>query len=516
MKKKVPGMLTVFFCLILTGILAFVCMIGESVRVLGSRIQAQAAVDSGMDSLFSEYHRMLMESYDLFFISGGYDTGIFAGETLTERLREYMTYNLQPERGHILLKNTDFWRVDVTDCRLTSYTAATDHACREYRRQAADTMKTAVAGQLLEKLKSWEEDPLDLDEIQKAYEEREAASEKEIEQLEKEGGGAEDADAGNMGGAGTLQTPDGEEAFNPVTFIKELKKRGILSAVLPSGISLSEKALPSSGLVSGRELSVGNAEPEDREDFLRETEEKVLFHEYLMSKFSCYTGEKKLSLPEGKALSYELEYVIAGKRSDLENLKSVTHRLLILREAVNFAYLMTDPAKQTQAETAALAVTGLAGVAPLSKAVKYGILLAWAYAESILDVRNLLAGGTVVPVKSAATWQMELADMEKLVSDFPKEGSVQEGGLAYEDYLRLLLYGEKETILTLRSLDLIEQNMQKQAGNRGFLADALICRAEVKITFRLRPLFLSFPFSRQKAYGGIFTVETAGAYMTED
>ena len=522
MRKEKSGVLTVFVCLILVLMLTFLCTVAEAVRIAGSRIQAQAAADSAMDSLFSEYHRPLFENYDLFFISGVYDTGVFAPENLTGRLSAYMSYNLQPEKENRLLQNTDFWLLTPESCRLTSYTVATDHDCSAYRTQAADSMKYEVGKQLLDKLQSWEEDPPDIEALEKSLSDRETKSDEEIRKQEallreeQEAAGGQEAagesqDGHGPSGTAALATPE-PDAFNPITFIKELKKKGILQLVMPASAEISEKTIPEEESLSKRKLLQGTAGGQEK-GLLDDLKEKALFHEYLLSKFSSAVKEKPLHFSEGKALSYKLEYILAGEDKDMDNLKSVVHRLLLVREAANFAYLMTDSVKQVQAETAALAVTGLAGIAPLCKAVKYGILLAWAYGESIMDVRSLLAGGTVAPVKTEATWQLELENIKTLVSGNDKSANVQEGGLDYEGYLRLLLFGEKEETITLRSLTLIEQNIRLQTGEEGFRADGLVAQVTAETSCRIQPLFFSFRFMRQYVYSPSFTAVSEGAYI---
>ena len=49
---------------------------------------------------------------------------------------------------------------------------------------------------------------------------------------------------------------------------------------------------------------------------------------------------------EGALLTYQIEYILSGKSSDLENLRTVVNRLLILREAANFVYLICDTDKK--------------------------------------------------------------------------------------------------------------------------------------------------------------------------
>ena len=50
------------------------------------------------------------------------------------------------------------------------------------------------------------------------------------------------------------------------------------------------------------------------------------------------------------ALQYELEYILAGKNSDIENLRWVAGRLILFREAANAVYLYSDRVKVAEAD----------------------------------------------------------------------------------------------------------------------------------------------------------------------
>ncbi len=499
MRKGKKGILTIFISLLLTGILTFCCVISEGVRIAGAQIQIQAATDAGVDSLFSEYHRLLMESYGLFFISGDYETDRFAPENLEERLNAYIEANLNPESAGVLLQNTDFWRLSVSECRVTGYLLATDDDCSAYRKQAADCMKGEISRQMLAKLFSWEDEPVNLDDLEETFTKLETDNQEEIEQLEQEEENQEETEQSEQeeDNQQEMEQPEQEEGEaddvdenNPITIIQQLKKTGILQFVVQSPETLSTSSISTENAASKRTLGTGNLETEET-GTMEELTEKVLFYEYLLEYFSDYRENRELTGIDEKALTYEMEYIIAGKGSDLENLKEVVNKLLLMREAVNFAYLMTDEVKQIQAETLAVTITGLVGVAPLAAAVKYGILLAWAYGESIMDVRNLLAGGTVALVKSADNWQLSLSNFSELLSGADGTCRQEENGLSYMDYLRLLLYSTKEETLTLRSLDLIETNIRQQTGNASFMADGLIEKLSVEVDCQMEPLFLS-------------------------
>lgn len=76
---------------------------------------------------------------------------------------------------------------------------------------------------------------------------------------------------------------------------------------------------------------------------------------------------------------------------DRENLKKTLQEILLLREAVNAAFLFGSSLK-AEAETAAGVIAILLGLPEIKDLAATVILFAWAYAESVKDVRILLRG----------------------------------------------------------------------------------------------------------------------------
>ena len=69
--------------------------------------------------------------------------------------------------------------------------------------------------------------------------------------------------------------------------------------------------------------------------------------------------------------------------------------MLLLREGANLTYLETDAQRSQEALTLALSITSALGNPELAEPVKQCHSGAWAYAESVSDVRILLDGGHV-------------------------------------------------------------------------------------------------------------------------
>ena len=115
--------------------------------------------------------------------------------------------------------------------------------------------------------------------------------------------------------------------------------------------------------------------------------ERFLFDEFLYQHFTNYQTTKN---DPNKALDYELEYIVSGKGSDRDNLKQVALDILGIREGMNFLYLISSGEKRNEAQALATAILAPYPVAEVANvALMMGILAAWAFAESVLDVRSL-------------------------------------------------------------------------------------------------------------------------------
>ena len=126
-------------------------------------------------------------------------------------------------------------------------------------------------------------------------------------------------------------------------------------------------------------------------------------------------------------------------------------------------------------------------VPEITEAVTQVILLAWAYGESVIDLRTLLAGNKVAMTKSKETWQLQLSGLLKLGTDEDESvGQDVEGGQNYEDYLSMLLFLENNNIRALRTLAIIEKNLQTIYGQPAFRADICISRIEIESNSKLR------------------------------
>lgn len=205
----------------------------------------------------------------------------------------------------------------------------------------------------------------------------------------------------------------------------------------------------------------------------------VLFHSYLMTHFSDYLEENR----EG-ALSYELEYLIAGKAADMDNLFSVVMQLCMLRAVLHFISLYTDSARKSMAEQAALAACGIIGLPALKSIITFLLLFIWAVEEAVIDVAALLQGKKLAlyPGKNGGSLTFpELFLFSRKLTAEKAKGKKEAGGpgFGYREYLQVFLLLLPKDVKSYRSLDLIQENLRK-----GYDASFRVSRCVWKVSYR--------------------------------
>lgn len=144
----------------------------------------------------------------------------------------------------------------------------------------------------------------------------------------------------------------------------------------------------------------------------------------------------------------------------------------MLREAVNAAFLFGSSLK-AEAETAAGVIAILLGLPEIKDFAATVILFAWAYAESVKDVRILLRGDKIPLVKSEESWNTPFSQLLTYRSHLDSYRSSADG-MSYQDYLGALLvcHGAKKAIAGL--MDVMESDIRQTPGNSNFRLDGLI------------------------------------------
>lgn len=483
------GSITVFLALILSLLLSLVCTSIESVRMAAARTQILNGLDIGLYSLFGQYDRSLLRDYDLFFLDGSCG----GGKLKMARVYDNMESYIKP----VLKQNSQ--KLSIEQGGFTGYRLATDENGEVFYHQVVRYMKDTLGSQgvhlLLEKIKGEGEKLKQAEEEGTKAEERKtlesydsemdtAAKQSQAaleaqENAEKEAGegGAEivGEDNGSENNFSDGQPP--AEVVNPITVIRRIREMGILELVIPPGKGVSENEITRDSLASGRGLQQGMKMADSVKSDDSYTSQ-ILFQQYLMDKLGNYQE------PAQNGLRYQIEYLLQGKNNDRENLKAIASKLLLIREGINLAHLLADSAKRMQAESLALAVASTFLIPPASVVIEGALLLCWAFAESILDVRELFDGGKVPLVKSAGDWQVSLENLPYLLESLDSIRRGAEQGMSYRDYLQAMLLTENKDRKVKRGMDMIEASIRTQEGRENFQLDSCVEALEAAVDVR--------------------------------
>lgn len=455
MKKAVlqeaDAYLTVFLSLILSIMISLCLLLILGARENTRRMEIECITDIGMNNILAEYHRVLLEQYDLFFIDTSYGTPYASYEQTAEHLQEYINCNLGDEEIFLSFLYRNPLKLQADKAEIIEVSVASDDGGAVLRRQAVDVMYQRIGISYLQQVMNWVEVVQEYDmNTRNILEEQKKASTALEEWISN---APENSQAA-------------EKIDNPGDKVVSFWEAGMLNLITPGSVELSAQTVDVSTYLSARQRLSGTG-MNSAIIFADGFWEQLVFHEYIMAYTGHYGVEK-----ENGTLAYQTEYILSGKGNDVDNLKTVVYKLLAIRAVANVIYLVSDKDKMAMAEAMATAIASLLTVpeaAPLFQAV---IVLTWAMAESIFDVMLLLSGERVPLLKGDGDWQCTLEEMLDFTgsTDSKEEGS----GLCYEDYLRIMLCFQDKEITTYRLMDIMEMDLRQTPGNRYFRMDGCI------------------------------------------
>lgn len=510
---KTKGTITVFLSLVSILFLSLICTAVESARVQGARAQVANIADMGNYSVFGEFERLLLDDYEIFAVDGSYGTGDFSIDRVNDRLRGFMEKNSQMETSGLEGLCFDPWRLKLQESEIREFGLLTDQGGEAFYQQAVSFMKeTAVTG-AIGKLLQYHQDAQSVKDKQEDYQQNKNSSDTQMEELEQqEQAKRKELEEASQNASGEdqvvvvgSQPPQEAERKNPLTAIGRLMRKEILDIVC-SKYGVSENAVSKGQVASKRQMQEGNMEIPGEHGGLTSD---LLFREYLLDHFPGYQDRK-----EGEKLNYQIEYLIGGKRSDRANLKAVVQKLLLLREGCNYVYCVGNGEMNSQAGSLAALLIGWLGVPPLVSVMKHALLLAWAYGESMLDVKTLMDGGKVPLVKTASTWRLTLDQLVYLEQLLQEDGSGNLDGESYRDYLRILLNLQSVSTQKKRALDLVELNLSSRPGLSNFQVDHCVVGIRWQASWLIPPVFSRVPavFLGSGLEGWTVTVDSRFAY----
>ena len=470
------GSITVFLSLILSASLVFVLVVTEASRYAGLRLTARQAGTTAADSLFASFNRDLLEDYGLLFYDGGRGTESIRCELIENDFQHYYYENANKS---ISLLGGSFFRIGRVDADVTEIITAVDYNGEIFVRSALDFFKYDAVSELIDRI----QESLGLisegDRVKEASEEDDKESLLEqLKPLEPVPSGAE--------GEEEFDHERLEDSINSsaIGAAERVTAKGWLWLALPKDKTISGKTLNMTGLPSAadrdlRKLNNSNSVFDSLTD-------RVLFNEYLLETFPCFVSET----PES-GQQYQLEYLITGKQRDDEALRAVLNKILLTREGLNMLHIFTSGPKMAVVEELTILLAGWTCIPPLIALVEVGLIAAWAFAESIMDIRILLSGGKVPLLKTEEDWNLHLSTIVQFFMGAETVAEKNDRGLCYEDYLRLQMFTLDSHDLAYRAMDMIQAS--QRAANPGFTMSSQIYAMEIRTTASATELFSAQP-----------------------
>ena len=359
--RKQNAYMTVVLVLCMALLLSFCLALIESVRQNAGRLETECVTDIALQSVLAEFHRGMMEQYDLFVIDSSYGTETYGKGKIEERLGYYLGQNLDYQQVFLSgLLYRDFLKLHAEESKVTAVSYITDGRGAVFRQCAADAVRVDTGLGVLEHLQDW----IRIIEVN-GLESGDVAEQK----------AKVDAELAAQDGTFVETKKDVWEKVtvnNPTDSLEEKRRMGILKLVTEED-ELSERVLLEEGLI-GRRMQEGLVQQGDmgpvQEDTGEKTQESVvdkyLFREYLL-RYMGYYGEEHAE----DVLKYQVEYLVAGENSDVENLRKVVNRICVIRETANTIYLLGSESKREQIHLLAQvlsAVIPLPGITSLMEA----------------------------------------------------------------------------------------------------------------------------------------------------
>ena len=256
--------------------------------------------------------------------------------------------------------------------------------------------------------------------------------------------------------------------------IREFLEVGVMSLLVPEGSSVSTRKVLAENLASTVTDTDRAKEIQKESDINTILTKRIIYTEYVMDNFYSFTDKK-----EGAALNYEVEYILFGNKKDVDNLTAAAFAMATIRSGTNMVYLITDSDKRNDAYQVAFNLVGTAKYEPVIRVVQFALMYLWAYAEAILDVKIMLEGKDITLKKSDETWQLSIENLMTMSLDGEP---VNQNGISYEEFLRLLLYMTDDGKKAAYTMDLVELWMIKK-GREKFRLKYCLFGLETEVSY---------------------------------
>ena len=490
--RRQEGMITVYLSMAFLLIMGVGFCVIEGVREYQlSSLEEDAFISAGR-GILANYDRQLYSQYQLFFLDPRERTG------LLQEGRDILDQRFVSK---------GFYAASSQNLEVGEEVFATDRQGRVLHHQIRELMKYEAVGEAADRLTEWigllqnEDYGRQRDRIEDIQDHEEAAEEEKEERESKERdrvketgtsadreGNTEAVDNGTKRQKDPAESPEGRRWKALKSTITGIIRAGILNYVVDDPKMLSQAHIPEGGLPShmtdqGGTSSVslpdisfsglGYLSSFFSHSLAEDYRGPVPLEDMMDIRYACLHFNHYGAIMNKEALlKYEMEYLCIGRESDLDNLKGVVRRIILLRFATNFAFACTDSEITGEAEAMADILAGAVDMPALASAVKVSLIGALSYGETLLDVHALLEGGKIPLVKSSDAWNLTFFNAPEKLAE---KSRVKAGryNLDYENFLQIILLCQKKKVRMLyRMMDLMQINIrQKEEGF--FMKDCL-------------------------------------------
>lgn len=419
------GQITVFLCLLMSGLLVLATAMLRVVSVQGAKSKSAMCTRTALSDIQAGYNRYIYDHYHILLFD---KTGNGKGEGYVEQT---MCDNLQQNLGD---------EFDVVDLQVTNYEMIYDTACLPLKEQISDYVKYA-------------------------------AIESGVNYIIDATGGKD----GTLSESVYEQQFE-EKEFDPTQILNKTQDdpreetgriRGslLLATVVPDDLTVSEHTMVYEDIVPVRDIDYFgdifevNSHFDDFDGMKSDMKSYGTWSDSLTQAGAnvAYAGAVfnnalEQDVNDTSVMCCELEYLICGFPTDPLNLQGVVNRIVAIRMPINYIFLLSNPEKKSIIVEVATAISSVTLV-PIS-ILEYLIAGCWAYAESVAEVRCLLNGDKMPFSKNNANW---ITDLDNLGKTIYEGGSSDAKGLSYKDYLFILLAMNNDKIV-YRMLDLMQLN----------------------------------------------------------
>ena len=193
---------------------------------------------------------------------------------------------------------------------------------------------------------------------------------------------------------------------------------------------------------------------------------KLLLNEYRFLDFNYYNKVFNEEETKSGSNKLEVEKMIKGKNSDVENLSAIVNDLVVIRTAINILYIYAAPELRERARNLALVTFG--SISPIIQEVMFILIMTcWGTCQSIKDVRKLLHNRKVPFIPNSESFDFNVSDIFNfgegdisMLNDNEKE---TDGllNMSYKDYLRLLMVRSDGKSMNENMVSIIQMNMEE-------------------------------------------------------